>query len=324
MKKFMNLCIICLAVLLVSAPSLHANQRNIKVAIVQLVSHPSLDAITTGIKEGLSQGGYEEGKNLTLDFQNAEGDMSLLPNIAELVVSKKPDIIFAITTPVAQSLQQATQDIPIILAGITDPVAAKLVSSLEKTESNITGVSDAAPLEEQFKLIAQLTPNVKTIGMIYTSSEDNSKAEVDKAAKFAEAAGMTVIVETIASTADMSLVAENLVGKVDAIFVPTDNTVASSADTLLDIADQSGVPIYPTFEDMVKRGGLASVAIDQVGIGRQSAQMAVEIFNGATPQTLPIQFATKVRKVFNAQTASHLDIRLPQALTEQLIDVSGE
>ncbi|MCW6653197.1 ABC transporter substrate-binding protein [Aerococcaceae bacterium NML210727] len=324
MKKFMNLCIICLAVLLVSAPSLHANQRNIKVAIVQLVSHPSLDAITTGIKEGLSQGGYEEGKNLTLDFQNAEGDMSLLPNIAELVVSEKPDIIFAITTPVAQSLQQATQDIPIILAGITDPVAAKLVSSLEKTESNITGVSDAAPLEEQFKLIAQLTPNVKTIGMIYTSSEDNSKAEVDKATKFAEAAGMTVIVETIASTADMSLVAENLVGKVDAIFVPTDNTVASSADTLLDIADQSSVPIYPTFEDMVKRGGLASVAIDQVGIGRQSAQMAVEIFNGATPQTLPIQFATEMRKVFNAQTASHLDIRLPRALTEQLIDVSGE
>ncbi|MCW6677256.1 ABC transporter substrate-binding protein [Aerococcaceae bacterium NML180378] len=324
MKKFMKLCIICLAVLLASAPSLHANQRNIKVAIVQLVSHPSLDAITTGIKEGLSQGGYEEGKNLTLDFQNAEGDMSLLPNIAELVVSKKPDIIFAITTPVAQSLQQATQDIPIILAGITDPVAAKLVSSLEKTENNITGVSDAAPLEEQFKLIAQLTPNVRTIGMIYTSSEDNSKAEVDKAKKFAEAAGMTVIVETIASTADMQLVAENLVGKVDAIFVPTDNIVASSADTLLDIADQSGVPIYPTFEDMVKRGGLASVAIDQVGIGRQSAQMAVEIFNGATPQTLPIQFATEVRKVFNAETASHLDIRLPQALTEQLIDVSGD
>lgn len=322
MKKMLKLlCAILVVVSLLPIRSMAVRAESIKVAIVQLVSHPSLDDITSGIKEGLEQGGYKEGENLTINFQNAEGDMSLLANIAELVVAEQPDLIFAITTPVAQSLQQATSEIPIILAGITDPVSAKLVDSFEKPGHNLTGVSDAAPLEQQFELIGKLTPDIKKIGMLYTSSEDNSKAEVEKAAEIAKKLGLEVGIDTIASTSDMALVAENLVGKVDALFIPTDNTVASSVDTLLDVADKAKIPVYPTFDAMVQQGGLASVAINQAGIGRQSATMALEVLKGKKASELPIQYATETVKVYNSKAAEKLNIEISEELVKELEDL---
>ena len=324
MIKFIAILMAVMTLVGYSIP-VSAQATKLKVAIVQLVSHPSLDEITQGIKEELSTKGYKEGDNLEIDFQNAEGDMSLLNSIAEGVVAKKPDVIFAITTPVAQSLQQATSDIPIVLAGITDPVGAKLVTALDKTDGNITGVSDAAPLEALFDQFKALNTNAKTIGMLYTTSEDNAKAEVEKAKAIAEKLGYKVEVATIDSTNDMALVAENLAAKVQAIFIPTDNTIASSIATLLDMTDKAGIPVIPTFEKAVGEGALFSVAISQVNIGKQSADMALQIVKeGKAIQDLPIEFAKETVKVYSQKAADALNISLPDQMKQDFKDVSGE
>ena len=276
MKKVVKFVALFFALILIAGQGLvaHAAPAKLKVAIVQLVTHPSLDEITSGIKESLASHGYKEGDNLEIDFQNAEGDMNLLHNISEEVVAKEPDLIFAITTPVAQSLQQA------VLAGITDPVSAKLVTALDKTDANITGVSDFAPLEDLFKQFKALDLDVKTIGMMYTTSEDNAKAEVEKAKAIAEKLGYKVEVKTIDSTNDMALVAEELASKSQAIFIPTDNTIASSISTLLDVTDKAKIPVLPTYEKAVKEGALLSVAISQTNIGKQSADLGLKIIDG--------------------------------------------
>ena len=326
MKKVVKFVALFFALILIAGQGLvaHAAPAKLKVAIVQLVTHPSLDEITSGIKESLASHGYKEGDNLEIDFQNAEGDMNLLHNISEEVVAKEPDLIFAITTPVAQSLQQATTKIPIVLAGITDPVSAKLVTALDKTDANITGVSDFAPLEDLFKQFKSLDLDVKTIGMMYTTSEDNAKAEVEKAKAIAEKLGYKVGVKTIDSTNDMALVAEELASKSQAIFIPTDNTIASSISTLLDVTDKAKIPVLPTYEKAVKEGGLLSVAISQTNIGKQSADLGLKIIDGAKISDLPIEFAKETVKVYNSQTAEKLGIQLPSDLTSQFKDLSKE
>lgn len=326
MKKVVKFVALFFALILIAGQGLvaHAAPAKLKVAIVQLVTHPSLDEITSGIKESLASHGYKEGDNLEIDFQNAEGDMNLLHNISEEVVAKEPDLIFAITTPVAQSLQQATTKIPIVLAGITDPVSAKLVTALDKTDANITGVSDFAPLEDLFKQFKSLDLDVKTIGMMYTTSEDNAKAEVEKAKAIAEKLGYKVEVKTIDSTNDMALVAEELASKSQAIFIPTDNTIASSISTLLDVTDKAKIPVLPTYEKAVKEGGLLSVAISQTNIGKQSADLGLKIIDGAKISDLPIEFAKETVKVYNSQTAEKLGIQLPSDLTSQFKDLSKE
>ena len=320
MKKVVKFVALFFALILIAGQGLvaHAAPAKLKVAIVQLVTHPSLDEITSGIKESLASHGYKEGDNLEIDFQNAEGDMNLLHNISEEVVAKEPDLIFAITTPVAQSLQQATNKIPIVLAGITDPVSAKLVTALDKTDGNITGVSDFAPLEDLFKQFKALDLDVKTIGMMYTTSEDNAKAEVEKAKAIAEKLGYKVEVKTIDSTNDMALVAEELASKSQAIFI------ASSISTLLDVTDKAKIPVLPTYEKAVKEGALLSVAISQTNIGKQSADLGLKIIDGTKISDLPIEFAKETVKVYNGQTAEKLGIKLPSDLSSQFKDLSKE
>lgn len=327
MKKIVKLVvaiIVLVSVLVPSGQSSAQDTTSLKVAIVQLVTHPSLDQITAGIKQSLKDNGYTEGENLTIDFQNAEGDMSVLPNISELVVSEQPDVIFAITTPVAQSLKEATTDIPIIMAGISDPVGANLVKSVDdpKDNGNITGVSDAAPLKEQIALIQSLNLDIKKIGMMYTTSEDNSKAEVEKAQKIAEEQGFEVIVQTIDTASDVQLVAENLASEVDAILVPMDNTIASSAEVLIAATNDAKIPVFPTFKDLVVSGGLASVAIIQEEIGKQSAEMAIKLFTeNKSPNTMPVEFAKTTEKVFNSDAVTTLELSIPEDVLSTLTNV---
>ncbi|MBF6977707.1 ABC transporter substrate-binding protein [Aerococcaceae bacterium zg-BR22] len=324
-SKILTLCIMLVAMMTqtVSHFTVHAKET-LNVAIVQLVSHPSLDDIVEGVKKGLADAGYKEGDNLSVDFYNAEGDMNLLSSIAETVVNKKPDVIYAVTTPVAQFMADATSEIPIILAGITDPVGAKLVDSLEKPGRNITGVSDKVSYEQQFELLKELQPDVKTVGMLYTTNEDSSLAELKEAAEVAKKFGIEAKIEGIDSTLDMQLVAENLAGKVDAIFVGSDNTIASAFETLLDATDAAKIPIFSTVDTFVKQGALSAVAINQRDIGIQAALMGVDVFNGKHPGNMPIQHVEKLVSVINSKTAEFLSIELSDALKAKLTDVSEE
>lgn len=206
-------------------------EETIDIAIVQYVSHPSLDQIVQGVKDEFAANGYIEGKNLTIDFHNAEADINLLSTIAEQVISQNPDLIFAVTTPVSQTFQNQTDEIPIVMTGINDPIAAGLVDSLEKPGGNISGSSDQYPLDEHLKLMLAIDPNIETLGMIYTSSEDNAQVEAENVKEIAESLGLKVEMTSIASTLDMQMAAENLSSKVDAIYVGSDNAIASAFES---------------------------------------------------------------------------------------------
>lgn len=299
-------------------------EDTLDIAIVQFVSHPSLDQIVQGIKDELAANDYVEGENLTIDFHNAEADINLLGTIAEQVVSQEPDLIFAVTTPVSQAFQNQTSDIPIIMAGVTDPVSAGLVENVEKPGENITGTSDAFPLEKHFNLMLEIDPEIKKIGMIYTSSEDNAQAEIESAKEVAESMGLEVVVEGIATTLDMQMVAENLSSQVDAIYVGSDNTIASAFETLLDATDRMDIAVYPSVDNMVEQGGLAAVAINQADLGIEAARIAVEVLNGTAIGDIPIHFVENLRLVYNSDTAERLNVEISAELAETLEDLSGE
>lgn len=296
----------------------------LEIAIVQIVSHDSLDQIVQGIKDGLAEGGYVEGENLAIEFHNAEGDINLLSTIAEQVVSNEPDLIFAVTTPVAQAFQNQTDDIPIVMAGVTDPVSAGVVETLEAPGGNITGTSDAIDLEEHFELMLEIDPSIETVGMIYTTSEDNAQAEIETAKEAAEALGLEVKVEGIATTLDMQMVAEMLSAEVDAIYVGSDNTIASAFETLLDATDRMNIAVFPSVDIMVAQGGLAALAINQADLGLQAAKMGLAVLDGEAISEMPVQFVEKLRLVYNSDSAERLGIEIPAELKDQLEDLSGE
>ena len=296
----------------------------LEIAIVQIVSHDSLDQIVQGIKDGLAEGGYVEGENLAIEFHNAEGDINLLSTIAEQVVSNEPDLIFAVTTPVAQAFQNQTDDIPIVMAGVTDPVSAGVVETLEAPGGNITGTSDAIDLEEHFELMLEIDPSIETVGMIYTTSEDNAQAEIETAKEAAEALGLEVKVEGIATTLDMQMVAEMLSAEGDAIYVGSDNTIASAFETLLDATDRMNIAVFPSVDIMVAQGGLAALAINQADLGLQAAKMGLAVLDGEAISEMPVQFVEKLRLVYNSDSAERLGIEIPAELKDQLEDLSGE
>lgn len=299
-------------------------EDSLDIAIVQFVSHPSLDQIVQGIKDELAANDYVEGENLTIEFHNAEADINLLGTIAEQVVSQEPDLIFAVTTPVSQAFQNQTSDIPIIMAGVTDPVSAGLVENVEKPGENITGTSDAFPLEKHFDLMLQIDPDIKKIGMIYTSSEDNAQAEIESAKEVAEGMGLEVVIEGIATTLDMQMVAENLSSQVDAIYVGSDNTIASAFETLLDATDRMDIAVYPSVDNMVEQGGLAAVAINQADLGIEAARIAIQVLNGTSIGDIPIHFVENLRLVYNSDTAERLNVEISVDLVSTLEDLGGE
>ncbi|MGY4104234.1 ABC transporter substrate binding protein [Ignavigranum ruoffiae] len=281
MKALKKLFIACALLLsLVVPPTVsaqHQNREDLKIVIVQLVTHPSLDAIRQGFIEELDQQGYQTGQDLTLIELNAEGDMNLLNTLAKQAVHEEPDYIIAITTPVAQAIQKVTTDIPVVLAGITDPVGADLVDRLEEPGGNISGISDLIPIEAQIDYIQELYPSAKTLGFIYSQGEDNSEAEVRRAEQAAQAKGYSVVTQGISSAIDMQKVAQQLLGQVDAVYVGSDNTIASAFESLVKEADKVHKPIFSPVEPMIEQGALAGLAIDQKEIGQKSAQFLIRL-----------------------------------------------
>ncbi len=325
MKKFIT-SILALVITLTVLPlqTIFAQEDNLSVAIVQLVSHPSLDEIHNGVIEGLAEIGYTEGDNLEVNSQNAEGDINLLNTIAQQVVSEEPDIIFAITTPVSQAFQNATDTIPVLLSGVTDPVGAKLVDSIEEPGANITGVSDQMPLDIQFELIKEILPEAKKIGFMYTTNEDNSQLEVEAAAKAAEELGYETQIEGISSALDIQMVASNLAQQVDAMFIGADNNIASSFETLLDATDAENIPVFSTIELMISQGALGGVAIDQKQIGYQAGVLAKEIIDGKEPHEIPVQFVEDLQTLINPETLKTLNIELPESLKDEVTLIEAE
>lgn len=287
------------------------SDTTVKVGVLQFVTHEALDEIYRGIKAGLEEEGYS-GDKLKIDFLNAEGDQSKVQTMSQKLVANQNDVLIGIATPAAQGLASATKEIPIIMGAVTDPVGAKLVKSLDQPGGNVTGVSDKTPIKAQVDLIKELTPNVKTVGVIYSSSEDNSKSQVEEFKTLAEKAGLEVVVKSVPSTNEIKTTSEVLLSQVDAIWVPLDNTIASAFSTLVQVAKEAKKPIYPSVDTMVEEGGLASVVIDQYQLGVETGKMAAKVLKGEDVSTLPVNVFDEGTPVYNEEVAKELGITLPE------------
>ena len=286
------------------------NSSNVKhVGVLQVVQHPSLDKAYKGFKKGLKEEGYVEGKNLKIDYQNAQNNQDNLKSMSEKLVNEKSDLMLGIATPAAQSLANASQDIPIVVTAVTDLKAAKLVKSDAKPGKNVTGTTDMVSIERQIKLLLSIVPKAKTIGIMYNAGESNSKIQADLATAVLKKAGVKVLIKTANSTNDVQQVTETLASKVDGIFVPTDNTFDSAADVVGKVVKEKKVPLVASSVDQVKTGGLASVGIDYELLGEQTGKMAAKILAGkAKPAEMPVEKAHDMKLVVNKKMAKALGI----------------
>ena len=292
-----------------------------KVAIVQHIDHPSLNQIRETIKSEFTTLGLD-GK-IEIIEKNANGDASVLPSIMQSLAAEKVDMIIPIATPTAQAAAAATSTIPIVFSAVSNPIEAGLVTSFNDTSKNITGVSNSIPIEEIFKLAAELTPNAKTFGFVYNPSEVNSATGIERAKAYCDANGLKYKEATVGSTADIQQAAASLANDVDAFFTPNDNTVASAMPTYLQVALNAKKPIYVGADSMVADGGLATVGIDYVKLGKQTAKMAQKIINGASIADTNVEAIQEFAKMINTNTSTELGIEIPESVKAEFEEVNS-
>ena len=290
-----------------------------KVGIIQLMEHPSLDTIRESIIEGLEDEGYVEGKNLKIEYQNGQNDMSTMKNIAQTLVGDECDVIVAIATPAAQAALSETTEIPIVFAAITDPVGAGLVDSLDNPGGNVTGTSDEVSAEMIMNLAKDITPDFKTIGVLYNIGEDNSVSVVAQLKEYAGENGYKVIESTVTNTGEVQQAAQYLADKVDIVFSPIDNTVASSMAVATETFNNAGIPFYVSADSMVNDGGLATCGLDYTVLGRETAAMIADILEGADPAAIAVRKMSEMSVYVNKETAKALNIEIPQAILDKAV-----
>ena len=286
---------------------------DVKIGILQYVTHPALDEIYAGIKQGLSDEGYSKAK---LNFYNAQADQSKVTTMSGQLVDQKNNVLIGIATPSVQGLANATSDIPIIMGAVSDPVGAKLIKNVKKPEGNVTGVSDKFPVDKEVELIKALTPDVKKIGILYSSSEDNSKSQVAAFKKVAAEKGYDVSEYAVSSTNDITTTVNVALSKVDAIYVPVDNTIASAFPTVIELSNAAKKPVFPSVDTMVTQGGLAAVTINQHDLGVATGKMAAQVLKGKKVSELPVAFYNMTTPVVNRETAKTLGITIPEKFKE--------
>lgn len=291
--------------------------KKLKLGVLQLLSHPALDEIYRGLIEELARKGYKNGENLEVDFQNAQGDQSNLATMSEKIVENKNDVIVGITTPATLSLANVTKEIPIIMGGITYPVEAGIIEDENRPGNNITGVSDRTPIKEQLELMREILPDLKNLGVLYTSSEDNSVKQVEEVKKVANELKLNLKIASVSSTNDVQQVTESLASEVEAIFVPIDNTIASTMQTVVKVADEFKVGVFPSADTMVADGGVLGLGVDQYQIGVKTAEVVIEIINGANPAETPIRLANQGIIYLNENKAENLGIKIPANIKEK-------
>ena len=287
------------------------------VAITAIVEHPALDAVRDGIKQGLADLGYAEGTDVTYAYESAQGNPATAAQIARQFAGDEPDVIVAISTPSAQTVAAATSDIPVVFSAVTDPLAAQLVGSLEAPGGNITGVSDMAPIGDHLALIREITPDAGRLGVLYNPGEANSVSSLAAVKEEAAAMGIEVVEGPATKSADVQAAARSLVGKVDAIYVPTDNTIVSALESAVGVANEAKLPLYAADTDSVARGALAAVGFNYFDVGVQTSAIIDQVLKGSSPGTLPVVFATGTDLQVNKATADTIGVTLPQAVLDR-------
>lgn len=251
-----------------------------KVAITAIVEHPALDAVRQGVIDELRAEGYEQGKNLQLDFQSAQGNTATAGQIAKKFAGNNPDVIVTIGTPSAQSMVAATRKIPIVFAAVTDPVAAKLVTSWEPSKTNVTGVSDELPLQPQIDLMKQVVPNLKTVGYVYSPGEINSTVVLGQLQSLLAKDGITVAAAPAQRTTDVPMATKSLQGKADLIYTSLDNNVVSAYESMYKVAKDMKMPLVASDTGSVKRGAAVALGVNYHELGTATGKIVGRILKG--------------------------------------------
>ena len=279
-----------------------------RIGINQLVQHPALDSATAGFKEAFSEAGVE----VEFDEQNANGEQGTALTIAQQFASDDLDLALAVATPAAQAMAQNITDVPLLFTAVTDPVSAELVDSMEEPGANVTGTSDAAPIEKQLELLKEIVPDAERIGIVYASGEVNSQVQVDQAREAAGPLGLEIETQTVTTVNEIQQAVEAL-GDVDAIYVPTDNMVVSGIASLVQVAEGKQIPVIAAESGTVEGGAVATLGIDYTELGRQTGEMALRILrDGEDPATMPVETATEFTYVVNEDAAERQGVTIPE------------
>lgn len=300
------------ALTLLSAVAVAADK--VTVAVTAIVEHPALDAVRDGLKQALEEAGYKDGDNLVFQYESAQGNPATAAQIAQKFVGENPTVIVPITTPSAQAVVAATQDIPVVFTAVTDPVGAQLIKTLEHPGGNVTGISDLSPLADHLNLIKEIVPGVKTIGVPYNPGEANAAALLAALQEMAPEWEVDIVEAPAAKSADVQGAAQSLVGKVDVIYVPTDNTIVSALEAVIAVGTENRIPVFAGDTDSVVRGAIASVGFDHFEIGRQAGAVVVRVLKGEKPGDIAVRNASDTDLFVNTKSAAAMGVTLPQAV----------
>ncbi|AYF96317.1 ABC transporter substrate-binding protein [Streptococcus gwangjuensis] len=306
--------LLVVGILLTSLISLHQLKADKKkdvfrIGISQFITHQSLDATREGFVDELAKQGYVEGKNIQIDLQNAQGEQRNLKTISQQL-AESSDVVLAIATPSAQSLANTTQTTPVVFSAVTDPISAKLVETREHPGGNVTGTSDQSSdaISTQINLIKKVLPKAKTIGILYTQSEPNSVVQKDEAKRLLEEKGFTVVEKTILDSNNVKAAAESLMTEVDMVFVPTDNIISSTMETVKQVSIKHKVPVFGGSTEMIAVGGLYNYGTNYEELGRQTARMLVRVLKGEKPENIAVELPGKLELHTNQEMAEALGI----------------
>ena len=300
-----------------------AAESDYTIGISQFAEHGSLDNCREGFLEGLKSAGIEEGVNLTVEYQNSQADTGTASTIADNFVSKNVDLICAIATPSAMSAYNSCLDseIPVVYTAVSDPVGAGLADEEGNSVGNITGTSDKLPVEEQLKMIRELLPDAKKIGILYTTSEANSVSAIAEYKEKVGDYGFELVEKGITNTSEIALATDDLLSQVDCISNLTDNTVVSSLATILDKANAANIPVFGSEIEQVKLGCLAAEGLDYVALGKQTGKMAAKVLKGEKKASeMPFETITEAGLYLNTKVAENLGITVEDDLKNSAVE----
>ncbi|MEQ9763864.1 ABC transporter substrate-binding protein [Streptococcus sp. ZJ151] len=284
-----------------------ANEDAKHIGILQYVEFETLDVAREGFVDELAKKGYKDGKNIVIDYQNSQGDQANLQSISEKLV-KDSDLVLGIATPAAQALTTASSEVPITFTAVTDPLSAKLVKSMKNPGANATGTTDMAPTEERIALLKKVMPNLKKVGIMYTTNERNSEVQVKEAKKVFKKQGIEVVTKGISSTNDVQDTARSLMNQTEVLYMPTDNLIDSSITLVTDLSKEMKIPVYAANADLVEKGALFSYGPDFEELGRQTARQAVKILEGKKVSQVPVESPENLTVKVNDEMAKLLKI----------------
>jgi len=293
--------------------SMSVQAEPVYVATTAIVEHPALDAVRDGIKDVLAESGYSE-QDLKFTYESAQGNPAIAAQIARKLVGDAPDVIVAISTPSAQSAVSATKDIPIVFSAVTDPLGAKLVSNYEAPGRNVTGLSDMSPVAQHLMLIQEFLPTMEKLGVPYNPGEPNAVAIVEMLKIEALTLGIEIVEAPAPKSSDVMIAAQKLIGDVDAIYCPTDNTILTALESVVKVGIDGRLPVFSADTGSVERGAVAALGFNYGDIGRQTGEVVVRILKGEAAGEIPVRVANGSELYVNPKMASRMGVEIPASV----------